>query len=534
MVPPSAGGRDRQRALRNRAARRSGSRLYGRLRRQRRGGGQRAVGRRQHRAGEGADELLPAVRHGRRRPRDDRRAAHRGESLAGRLSGADHHHHRRHGHSRHQRRRPGAARDRTSTCRRTPPSVPTVICTSSTGTTTASAASSTAMSRPSPAPASSATPGRRRRSTSQFNHPTNVCFDAAGDMIVAAWHNSLVKRLDFKPDGSPDTAITIAGTGARAFGGDDGPGIEARLDLPSSVVVDSNGNVIISDQANYRLRLLEPNGTIHTICGTGTPGAAGDGGPADDGADQRSQGPVGAAGEPHRHRQPQPHLHRRYRQPQDPHDRRDGHDPHHRRHRRARFQRRRRPGRSTPQLNTPSDVAVAPNGTLYIADTDNNVIRYVKPNGTIETVAGTGERGFSGDGGAGRGGRARSALRCQPRAERHGLHRRHAQPAHPPRCRRPPAAAADPAARRRRPRSFRAPTSSAASARTPATASTASTATARTACTRRYTGRSTSSSCPTAGASSWTGTTTACARFWPTRPSPRSWAPTSSATVRRT
>src|SRR4029453_10271425 len=66
----------------------------------------------------------------------------------------------------------------------------------------------------------------------QFNHPTNVCFDHEGNMIVAAWHNSLVKRLNFKPDGSPDKAITIAGTGARAFGGDGGPGIRARLALP--------------------------------------------------------------------------------------------------------------------------------------------------------------------------------------------------------------------------------------------------------------------------------------------------------------
>jgi hypothetical protein len=106
-----------------------------------------------------------------------------------------------------------------------------------------------------------------------FNHPTNICFDHNGDMIVAAWHNSLVKKIDVTPDDQAGVVSTLAGTGARAFGGDEGPGTQAKLDLPSSVVVDTNGDIIISDQANYRLRLLEPNGTIHTIAGTGTPGA---------------------------------------------------------------------------------------------------------------------------------------------------------------------------------------------------------------------------------------------------------------------
>jgi hypothetical protein len=113
-----------------------------------------------------------------------------------------------------------------------------------------------------------------------FNHPTNVCFDHAGNMIVAAWHNSLVKKIEMLPDGSPGEVTNLAGTGARAFGGDEGPGNMARLDLPSSVVVNTNGDIIISDQANYRLRLLEPSGIIHTLAGNGTPGDLGDGGPA--------------------------------------------------------------------------------------------------------------------------------------------------------------------------------------------------------------------------------------------------------------
>jgi len=51
------------------------------------------------------------------------------------------------------------------------------------------------------------------------------------------------------------------------------------------------------------------------------------------------------------------------------------------------------------RLNTPSDVAVAADGTIYIADTMNHVIRKISPDGIITTVAGTGERGYEGDGG---------------------------------------------------------------------------------------------------------------------------------------
>ena len=47
----------------------------------------------------------------------------------------------------------------------------------------------------------------------------------------------------------------------------------------------------------------------------------------------------------------------------------------------------------------PSGVALDGDGNLYIADTDNNRLRRVDPSGTITTIAGTGERGYSGDGG---------------------------------------------------------------------------------------------------------------------------------------
>ena len=229
---------------------------------------------------------------------------------------------------------------------------------------------------------------------SQFNHPTNVAFDRDGKLIIAAWHNSLVKRLDL------DTGLVtnLAGTGARAFGGDGGPGNQAKLDLPSSVVVDSNNNIIISDQANYRLRILEPNGTINTFAGTGTPGGAGDEGPA---LQAQLNGPKGQSAPPasrididarnrvfiadtgnHRIRMIDEAgvIHTIVGSGEKGYSGDGG-------------------PATAARLDTPSDIAVAPNGTLYIADTMNNVVRVVNPSGTIDTFAGTGTRGFSGDGG---------------------------------------------------------------------------------------------------------------------------------------
>ncbi|MGH7786355.1 MAG: hypothetical protein ACRERC_05775 [Candidatus Binatia bacterium] len=234
--------------------------------------------------------------------------------------------------------------------------------------------------------------------TIDFNHPTNICFDAAGDMIVSAWHNSLVKKIDVLPDGAPGTVTNLAGTGARSFGGDGGPGNAAFLDLPSAVVVDTNGNIIIADQANYRLRQLEPDGTIYTIAGTGTPGDDGDGGPA---LAAQLNGPKGQAAPPasriaidDRNRiyvaDTGNHKIRRIDElgvittivgTGEPGFSGDG-----------------GPGLAA-QLNTPSDVAIAANGTLYIADTGNNRVRVVAPDGTLSTYAGNGVRGFAGDGG---------------------------------------------------------------------------------------------------------------------------------------
>ena len=227
-----------------------------------------------------------------------------------------------------------------------------------------------------------------------FNHPTNVTFDNQGRLLIAAWHNSVVKRLDF----TTDLVENIAGTGARAFGGDEGPANKAALNLPSSVMQDTHGNIFVSDQANFRIRMIDPNGVIHTVIGNGTAGYMGDGGPAS-AAELKS--PLGQSAAP-AGRMVLDAQNRMYIADTGNNCIRlvdtdgtirtiagtgvagysgDG-------------------GPATQaQLNTPSDVAVTLDGTFYIADTVNSVIRKVTPDGIISTFAGNGQGGFSGDGG---------------------------------------------------------------------------------------------------------------------------------------
>lgn len=230
----------------------------------------------------------------------------------------------------------------------------------------------------------------------KLNHPTGLCFDSQGRMIIAAWHNSTLKRWD----PATDFIENFAGVGGRTFGGDGGPVSEAHLNLPSSVVINSIGEIIFADQANLRIRVIHTNGIVDTICGTGEAGFSGDGGPA---TQAQIWSPVGQGAQPggrlsidkrnddlyfadsynHRIRMiDSTGVVRTVVGNGTPAYTGDGGDP------------------LSASLNTPSDLEVAPDGTLYIADTLNNVIRVVNPERTqITTLVGTGERGFSGDGG---------------------------------------------------------------------------------------------------------------------------------------
>ena len=127
--------------------------------------------------------------------------------------------------------------------------------------------------------------------------------------------------------------FTIAGTGERGFGGDGGPATEAQFYVPGGLAVDGSGNLYVAGN-NDRIRRIDAEGVITTIAGTGERGFGGDGGPA-----------------------------------------------------------------TEAQFSLPRDLAVDGSGNLYVTDVGNHRIRRIDAEGVITTIAGTGERGFGGDGG---------------------------------------------------------------------------------------------------------------------------------------
>jgi sugar lactone lactonase YvrE len=106
-----------------------------------------------------------------------------------------------------------------------------------------------------------------------LNLPWGLAVAAAGKLYVADSGNHRILMV------SNGVITTAAGTGNSGFSGDDGPAINAQLQEPQGVAVDSAGNVYIADTGNNRIRKIS-NGVITTIAGNGTPGFSGDNGPA--------------------------------------------------------------------------------------------------------------------------------------------------------------------------------------------------------------------------------------------------------------
>ncbi|MGX2029945.1 PKD domain-containing protein [Methylocaldum gracile] len=222
-----------------------------------------------------------------------------------------------------------------------------------------------------------------------FFNPSGVAVGPDGSLYIADTYNERIRRV------SPDGIIsTIAGTGEWGFSGDGGPAIRAQLTSPYGVAVGADGCLYIADSGNHRIRRVDPDGIISTVAGTGYASFSGDGGPA---TLARLYEPTGVAVGPDGSLYIADRLNDRIR--------RVGPDgiistiagtgeflftygysgdggP-----------------ATHAQLNFPEGVAMSSDGGLYIADSGNWRIRRVGPDGIITTVAGTGQAGFSGDGG---------------------------------------------------------------------------------------------------------------------------------------
>jgi YD repeat-containing protein len=169
----------------------------------------------------------------------------------------------------------------------------------------------------------------------ELNSPRALALGPDGSLYVAEMYDR-IRRV-----GTDGIITTVAGTGTEGYGGDGGPATEALLYAPRSMAIGPDGSLFIADSNNFRIRRVGTDGIITTVAGTGASGYSGEGGPA-----------------------------------------------------------------TAAMLNWPSCVAVGPDGSLFIADSGSGStdwthdrIRRVGPDGIITTIAGTGASGFGGDGG---------------------------------------------------------------------------------------------------------------------------------------
>jgi sugar lactone lactonase YvrE len=232
----------------------------------------------------------------------------------------------------------------------------------------------------------------------EFDSLGGVALDLKrGDMYIADYSNQRVRRVD--RDG---VITTVAGDGIGGFVGDGGPATSAQLSRPTDVAVAPDGSLYIADYGNNRIRRVDTHGIITTVAGTGKDGGyndpvdpagltfAGDGVPATQ-AMLRSPNSIAfdaqgnlyiADGDNERIRRVGKDGIITTVAGSGVEDGGDGDGP-----------------ATDAFFRYPEDVAVGPDGSLYIADQDNARIRRVTPQGRISTIAGTGIRGYSGDGG---------------------------------------------------------------------------------------------------------------------------------------
>jgi hypothetical protein len=165
-----------------------------------------------------------------------------------------------------------------------------------------------------------------------LHQPFDVALDRQGNLYFSDAYNHCVRRVE-RDSG---TITTVAGIGQAGYSGDGGAAIRAQLNSPYGIALDAANNLYIVDRLNACIRLVEAaTGMIRTVAGTGQPGYSGDGGPA-----------------------------------------------------------------PRAQLQEPNDIVLDGSGRAFIADVQDHRVRVVDlASRIITTFAGTGQAGSGGDGG---------------------------------------------------------------------------------------------------------------------------------------
>ena len=111
----------------------------------------------------------------------------------------------------------------------------------------------------------------------ELNAPIGLAFDSAGDLFIAEYGSNVVCEV-VKSTGD---IITVAGNGTAGYSGDNGPATAALLNGPAGLAFDSAGDLFIADRNNNVVReVVKSTGDIITVAGDGTAGYSGDNGPA--------------------------------------------------------------------------------------------------------------------------------------------------------------------------------------------------------------------------------------------------------------
>ncbi len=236
-----------------------------------------------------------------------------------------------------------------------------------------------------------ATPNGALGTEVQMNHPTDLAIDTDGTILVMAWHNHKLRKLD------PNSLrVSIeCGRGA-GFAGDGNDAALALFRQPKALELGPLGERYIVDQQNFRIRKIDENGIINTLAGSGVQGdgsVQGDGGPAlsanlslEAGSNPEPSGGLALSGNllyfadtlANRVRvidlAASPPSIEAFAGTGEGAYTGDGGSA------------------LEATLNHPRDLEIGPEGDLYVVDTDNSVIRAISASdGTIRTVAGTGE-----------------------------------------------------------------------------------------------------------------------------------------------
>ncbi|WP_130734936.1 T9SS type A sorting domain-containing protein [Flavobacterium sp. J27] len=155
--------------------------------------------------------------------------------------------------------------------------------------------------------------------TATFNYPDGAIMDSQGNVFVTDQSNHIIRKIDIN-----SLVTTFAGSGIAGF--QDGMAVNAQFYYPAAMAIDANDNLFIADYSNHRIRKITPSGMVSTIAGLGSAGAT-------DGAI------------------------------------------------------------SIAKFNGPTGLCLDVSGNVYVADYGNHKIRKIDTNGQVSTVAGSGIAG---------------------------------------------------------------------------------------------------------------------------------------------